>query len=596
MGQITVALALARLLERMGTEILFGVNGHGNWALLDALVHETKIRGVPARSEDHAVEMADGYWRMRRCAPLPIVTTSVGPGNMNIVPAIATAFYESIGLLVLAGAGATHWFDRGGLEESYRNGPEDWVAVLKPITKKSFLVTRPDTAIDMFLRAYQTALSGRPGPVVMQGPFDIQHTLISDTLPDPAPWMQWRPPAPEPAGVQEAVALLKAAQRPLVVVGSGIHNARAWDELLAFAEATGIPVATTSTGKGAFPEENALSVGCVGRAGTGHGNAAARRCDVVVGIGTHFTDMDTGGWTLFDIPDRTRLIHLDIDSTELGRAYPAAVGLTCDARLGLDALTQAARVAGVSKRADWLKEIARERQAWEQSVSELRSSNIAPLHYARICHDTGEVVAEKNPQMPVFFDTGHLLSFAPPFLKASSRHVVHSGFMHRMGWSAAAAIGASIAKGNCPAMALLGDGAFMMRGTAVATAVEQNLPIIWVVFNNGSLQIERELMFRLYGRESFCDYRKVGHKELWNPDFCKWAEAMGAQGIHVGRAEDYAPALRRALDARTPTVIDVEVSLDIKGYRSVWYPYPSNFHESWAPGPLPADAQAPAKP
>jgi len=595
MGQITVARALARLLEKMGTEVAFGVNGHGNWALLDALVHETKIRGVPARAEDQAVQMADGYWRMRRGAPLPIVTTSVGPGNMNIVPAVATAFYESIGLVVIASAGATHWFDRGGIEEAYRNGPEDWVAVLKPITKRSLMVTRPDNALDMYLRAYQTAISGRPGPVVIQIPFDIQNTLISDQLPDPKPFMQVHAPAPDPDGVKKAVALLKMAKRPLIAVGSGIANARAWDELLAFAETTGIPVATTATGKGAFPEGHRLAVGCIGRAGTGHGNASARRADVVVGVGTHFSDIDTGGWTLFDIPARTRLIHLDIDSTELSRAYPTAVALTCDARLGLNALTAVARKAGVKEQGAWLKEIATAKKAWDTSVADQRYSKIAPLHYARICNDTGEVVAKKDPQMPILFDTGHLLSFAPPFLKTSSRNISHNGYFHRMGWSASAIVGASIAQGNRPALALIGDGSFIMGGTAVATAVEQHLPITWVVFNNRSFQIERELMFRLYGREAFCDYRKAGQKELWNPDLCKWAESMGARSIHVTRADHYAPALRRALDNRAPTVIVVEVALDIKGYRSIWYPYPDNFHQSWAPGPLPAATAVPAK-
>lgn len=592
MGQITVALALARLLEKAGTEVVFGVNGHGNWALLDALVNETRIRGVPARAEDQAVQMADGYWRIRRAAPLAVVTTSVGPGNMNIVPAVATAYYESIALLVLAGAGATHWFDRGGMEEAYRQGPEDWVAVLKPITKKSLLVTRPDTALDMVLRAYHTAISGRPGPVVVQIPFDIQNTLISDVLPDPAPWIKWHPPAPAPQGVKEAAALLGTAQRPLIVVGSGIANARAWDELLGFAETAGIPVATTATGKGAFPESHRLSVGCIGRAGTGHGNAAARRCDVVVGVGTHFTDIDTGGWTLFDIPRTTQLIHLDIDSTELSRAYPSAVALTCDARLGLAALTEAVRAAG-GEHADWLAEIARERESWEQSVADQRHSGMAPLHYARICQDTAEVVAEKDPHMPVFFDTGHLLSFAPPFMEASSRNIAHNGFFHRMGWSASAIIGASIAQGNRPALALLGDGSFLMGGTAVATAVEQHLPIVWVVLNNCSLQIERELMIRLYGRETFCDYRKAGTTELWNPDLRQWAQAMGARALLVSRAEDYAPALRRALDARAPFVIDVEVSLDVKGYRSIWYPYPANFYQPWTPGPLATGSAVP---
>src|SRR3974390_3751074 len=291
MTQITVARAIARTLERMGTEVVFGVNGHGNWALLDAMVNDTKIRGVPARVEDQAVQMADGYWRMRRSAPLPVVTTSVVPGNRNIVPAVATAFYESIAMLVLAGAGATHWFDRGGMEESYRKGPEDWVAVLKPITKKAFLITRPDNAIDMILRAYQAAISGRPGPVVIQIPFDIQHTKISDDLPDPAPYLNTRPPAPDPQGVAEAIKLMSTAQRPMIVVGSGIHNARAYDELLKFSELGGIPVATTPTGKASFPETHRLSLGCIGRAGTGHANNAAKRCDVVIGTRNHFTDI-----------------------------------------------------------------------------------------------------------------------------------------------------------------------------------------------------------------------------------------------------------------------------------------------------------------
>jgi acetolactate synthase-1/2/3 large subunit len=590
MGQIPVAQAVAKLLEKMGTEVFFGVNGHGNWAMLDALVHETKIRGVPARDEVHAVQMADGYWRMRRAAPLPIVTTSVGPGNMNIVPAIATAFYESVAVLVLAGAGPTHWFDRGGMEEAYRNGPEDWVAALKPITKKSFLVTRPDNVLDMLLRAYHTAISGRPGPVVMQIPFDIQNTLISDELPDPTAWMTWLPPGPAPSGIVEAARILGEAKRPLLVVGSGIHNARAWDELLALAETAGIPVATTATGKGAFPERHRLSVGCIGRAGTEHGNNAARKCDVVIGVGTHFSDIDTGGWTLFDIPGKTRLIHLDIDSTELGRAYPAAVALTCDARPGLAALTDAVRGAGVTEQAAWLAQIDVERQAWLAKVAPQRHSDLSPLHYARICHDSAEVVAEKDPEMPIFFDTGHMLSFGPPFLTTSSRNIAHNGFFHRMGWSASAAIGASIAQGNRTVLTLIGDGSFLMGGTVVATAVEQNLPVIWVVLNNRTLQLERELMIRMYGRESFCDYRKTDTGELWNPDIGKWAEAMGAQTIHVGRAEEYAPALRRAIDARAPVVIDVDVSISVDGYRTVWYPYPRDFYKSWKAGPLPDQA------
>ena len=582
MGQPTVARAFADVFERMGTEYVFGVNGHGNWAMLDAVVHETGIRGIPARAEDQALQMADGYWRIRRQAPLPIVMTSVGPGNMNILSALATAFYESVALVVLAGSGSTHWFDRGGIEEAYRYAPEEWIQVVRPVCKKAVLISRPDTAVDMLLRAYQTALSGRPGPVVLQLPFDIQHTPIDDRLPDPRPWMTPHPPAPDPAGVEAAAALLAHAERPLVVVGSGVHNARAWAELLRFAEAADAPVATTATGKGAFPEAHRLALGCIGRAGTGHANEAARRSDVLVAVGTHLSDVDTGGWTLFDIPARTRLVHLDIDPSELGRTYPTEVALTCDARLGLAAL--AAAVSPGAGRSAWHRELAAFRQTWETSVAGLRTSDVAPLHYARICHDTGEVVAAVEPEMPVFFDTGHLLSFGPPFLAASSRNVAHCGFFHRMGWSASAILGASLARGGSRALALIGDGSFMMGGTAVVTAVEQDLPLVWVVLNNRSLQIERELMQRLYGRTAFCDYRLTKTGELWNPDFCKWAEAMGARATKIRTAAEFAPALRRALEGRAPHVLDVDVNLDVEGYRAIWYKYPRNFFETWAPG------------
>ncbi|TJV46173.1 MAG: thiamine pyrophosphate-binding protein [Mesorhizobium sp.] len=583
---ITVSAAIARLLDEMGTEFVFGVNGHGNWGFLDALM-DTKIESIGARMEDQAIELADGYWRHNRKAPLPIVTTSVGPGNMNIVPPVATAFYESIGMLVIAGVGATHWFDRGGIEEFYRYGPEDWVGVMKPITKKSYMVTRPDNAIDMFLKAYQLAFSGRPGPVVLAIPFDIQHALIEDDLPDPRPYMRFRPPAPDPEGVEEAIALLKSAKRPLVVCGSGVANSGAFEALRNFAEIAGVPVATTPTGKAAVPETHRLSVGCIGRAGTLHGNHAARRCDLVIAVGTHFSDIDTGGWTLFDIPNSTKLIHVDIDTSELGRAYQTEVALTSDARLALEALATAAKKAGVAEQKDWIADLDRERVNFNKAVEPLRTSNISPLHYARVCEDASAVIAERCPDMAVFFDTGHMLSFGPAFVRASSRHVYHSGYMHRMGWAAPAAIGASLAGGGKPALALMGDGAFIMRATAMCTAVEQKLPVIAVVFDNRTLQIEREAMIKIYGREALCDYRIKGEKELWGPDFVKMAEGMGCVGVRIDKAEDFKSAFEVALASGKPTVISVATEIETPQYRSAWYPYPKNWNEAWKGGPIP---------
>jgi acetolactate synthase-1/2/3 large subunit len=324
----------------------------------------------------------------------------------------------------------------------------------------------------------------------------------------------------------------------------------------------------------------------MGRAGTLHGNHMARRSDLIIGIGTHFTDIDTGGWTLFDIPGQAKLVHIDIDENELGRAYPTEVALNSDARLALEALTQAAQGAGVKENKDWTAELARERDAFNEAVKPLRASNISPLHYARVCEDVSQVIEQKCPEMAVFFDTGHMLSYGPPFVRASSRNVYHSSFMHRMGWSASAAIGASIASGGKPAVALMGDGAFIMRATVMLTAVEQKLPVIAVVFDNKSLQIEREAMFKIYGRESLCDYRKKGEKELWGPDFAKMAEGMGCVGVRVEKAEDFKPAFEAALASGLPTVISVATEIETPQYRSAWYPYPKDYHASWKAGPV----------
>ena len=166
--------------------------------------------------------------------------------------------------------------------------------------------------------------------------------------------------------------------------------------------------------------------------------------------------------------------------------------------------------------------------------------------------------------------------------------------MHRMGWSAASVIGASIASGGQTAIALLGDGAFLMRATVVPTAVEQNLPVIWVVMDNRSLQIERETMLKLYGRESMCDYRKVGDEELWGPDYAAMARAMGAEAVRITKAADFKPALEAAIDSGRPTLINVETELETPQHRAIWYPYPGNFHETWKPGPLDVGAASAA--
>jgi acetolactate synthase-1/2/3 large subunit len=515
---------------------------------------------------------------------MAIVATSVGPGNSNITSAIANAFFESSALMVLAGAGATQWSDRGGIEEFYRYAPDEWILSLKPMVKKALVVNRPDTALDAVMRAYKTAVTGRPGPVVVQIPFDIQHTEIEiSALPNPQSWLTVSAIGPDPAAIEKAAELIAESERPVVVVGSGIHNARAWDELKEFAENFNLPVEMTPTGKGSLPEQHPLSMGSVGRAGTGQANKAARECDLLVAIGTHFSDIDTGGWTLHKIPAATKLIHIDVDSSEIARVYPTDVGIVSDARLALAALNAVLKTRTMKSHKRWLDQIANWRKEWEQEVAPILLSDASPMLYGRVMHDASEIIQEVDPEASILFDTGHSLSFAPPFLKTSSRFVAHCGFYHRMGWSLPSGLGAKMARPDHAAVVFMGDGSFLMTGTTLATAVEQDIPLVVVVFNNCTLQIERELMKRVYGRTAFCDYTLKATGQLWNPDLVQWATSMGACAKRVSHPQEIKPVLREAMKSKRPFVIDAAIDLDVEGYRSLWYPYPRDFADK-APG------------
>jgi acetolactate synthase-1/2/3 large subunit len=579
----TVAKAVVKFLEKAGVEVAFGYNGHGNWAMLDAIEHESGIRGIKTNAEDTAVHMADCYWRMRRRGPLPVVLTTVGPGNMNICAALANAFYESSAMLILAGAGPTQWIDKGCFEECYRYGPEEFVQVIKPICKKAGLVTRPDTAVEMVVRAYKEALSGRPGPTVVQLPFDIQHTEIEvDQIPEADLWAHVHQPGPDPTAIARAVEVMRKAQRPLLLAGSGVLNAGASRALRDLAERHQIPVGTTFSGKGAFPESHPLSVGTIDPSGTRHGYNAAQACDVLVAVGTRFHDFNTLAWCLYRIPDQTTLVHMDIDPTELSRNYPAAVALVTDARLGLEALDRALENGPPRSPGQelWKDRIGKWRSDWLTETAEKRAAGGSPLSNIRVLQDAAETVREVDPETSVIFDTGNMLLFAPAFFDASSVYVAtNNGHFARMGWSCGGALGAKLANPGHPSLAFIGDGSFMMTGLAIATAREYDLPAVWIVLNNRTIGIEREAMEVIYGRSSFCDARIAKTGESWSPDYVKMAESMGVAAKKITAPGDFKPALEGALRGNAPFVLDVDIDPLEEGHRLAILPIPMDWYQ-----------------
>lgn len=569
MPRMTAAQAIARFLKQMGTQRYYLYNGHANWGLLDALEYDAGIKGIRTRHEAHAVHMADIEWRMRRELPLPVTCTTVGPGNFNTIPAIAEAFYDSTPLFCLMAGGPTKWLGRGGIQEVYRHGEDEFIQIFKPITKHAVMTIRPDTALSSAMRAYKIALTGRPGPVVVYMPLDVQNTEIECDLSDVRRPIAVRAPGPDPDAVAEAADLLAKAKRPFVYVGTGINNARAWSELRGFAETVQVPIGTTFGGKGALPEDHPMSVGVVDRAGTGHGVRAAVEADVVLCVGGRFNDLNTAGWSFYDFAKRQKLIHVDIDAGEIGRNYPPAIGMVADARLALRALTREWRARRLARPGaqKWFDQIGRWRKAWMREVAPMVESTIAPLHYARIARDASDVMNELAPDTSVVCDTGFIMNFLPAFF--TLKHpwfATNNQQFGQMGFAPPGVVGAGLTRPRHPVLVFVGDQSFIHTGLSLATATEYGVPGIVIVLNNRTIQAEVEGAQAKFGRSVGDYYRIEKTGELWNPDLELIGKALRAEVFRVTTPDQLKPALVRAFNSKKLCLLDVEASHEVKRY------------------------------
>jgi acetolactate synthase-1/2/3 large subunit len=418
--------------------------------------------------------------------------------------------------------------------------------------------------------AYKEAATGRPGPVVVYLPMDIINTEIECEIPDWTPWIRILPPAPNPEAISRTVQLIRDAKRPFCFVSTGVNNARAWEELRRFAEATQMPVATSIGAKGALPEDDPLSLGVCDRAGTGQAVYAASQCDLLIGVGTHFNDLNTAGWSFYDIPKKQRLIHIDIDASELGRIYPTEVAIHADAREALRAITEAWNQGGYARKnvQSWLGNIAEERRKWEAEVKEpLRKSDLVPLHYARIVADASEVINAFDPETALLFDTGMVMNFMSAFLKINHPYFATCNQQFgQMGFAVPAMVGARLARPEHPVVAFSGDQSFVMTGMSLCTATEYGVPGVVVLLNNKTIQAEVEGAKAKFGRTFGDHYRIEATGELWNPDFQLIAKAMRAEVLTVGKPSEFKPALKSALETGRLCVIDVDTDRTQKRY------------------------------
>lgn len=571
--------AVAECLVKAGIEYHFGLTGHANWAIIDALIEKPQVKQIMVKHEAQAVFMADAFFRLRH--KIALVTASVGPGALNLVGALANAFMDSSAVLTIAGAGPSQYFDKGGLEEIYIHFPEDFVSVIKPVVKHAWLATRPDTLPDFVARAYKVATSGRPGPVLVHAPFDIQHHKINvEKISDPKKYEPDMRVRGNLQSTRKAAELLAKAKKPLIVAGGGAVISEAAKELRKLSETHSIPVVTSLPAKGILPEDHPLSLGPVGRAGWECAAKATREADVILAVGCRFTDAHTGYWikgAIYNIPP-TKLIQIDIDPNEIGRNYPVEVGIVGDARTVLLDLIDIMGTTKEVNRSPWLRSAKTWKEEWDNRIKQEITSNKKPINPARLINDVKETLPR---DAPVIIDTGDIQTYFEAYGKVYEPYTFfNNSGMCLMGFAHAGILGAKLARPDKPAVAIGGDGCFLMVNYSIATAVEYDIPVVWVILNNYGLNIERKGMQRLYGRDALCQFQMDKTKQLYSPDYVKLAEAYRAKGERIENPSDIKHGIQRALKANEPYVLEVVVDRDYPTYfcPGITWGYP----RSWA--------------
>ncbi len=560
------AAYIADFLVQQKVPYIFGVCGHGILGLLDGLFdRQDEIRTVSVHHESAAGFMAEAYFRITQ---KPVATyTSCGPGSANLILAIAAAFADSSAMLNITGNVPTGQWNRGPFQETGRYFQGDFVNVLRPYVKRSFQPTRPDMLPLALRQAFALMTNGRPGPVNIDIPLNVFVELVDESTAKPDnrwPAADWSRPAADPAAVDDALGLLRNAHRPVIVAGHGVELSGAEPELLMLAESLRVPVATTPFGKGVFDPRHSLSLGPTGRNGSYMANAACRNADVILALGTRFDDRATSAWLpgfTYNIPP-SKLIHVDIDSSEIGRNFRPEIGIITDAKLFLQQLL-AANHSEVVERSAWLERIAGWRKRWEAVTVPPRTSEAIPIRPERAVADLRKVVPADGI---VLADVGiHHNWLVAEYEAWKTRTFLQTWGFASMGFAVAGAVGAKLAAPDQPVVSLCGDGAFMMNASAVLTAVEYNIPVVWMVWNNFGYCAIRDQQRGYFGNDrelatSFND----ANGNLFSADYAMMARSMGAVGETVEKPADLAPRLEAAIASGRPTVLDVRIDREIR--------------------------------
>ena len=552
-----VSKQLVKYLEDRGVRHVFGLCGHTNIAFLTELGKSEKIRFVNSRHEQIAAHAADGYARVTRRAS--VLLSHVGPGLTNAATGVATAALDSIPMVVIAGDIPTHFYGNHPHQEINMHADADQISIYKPFVKYAWRVERADKFPEIIDKAFHLAETGRPGPVLVSVPMDIFSAEIETALFDQRRpnERQYAKPGLDEAVAEKIVAALLAAKKPVIYAGGGIILADAAQDLAQFVDRLGIPVAHSLMGKGVLPDDHPFLLGMTGFWGTHYINDSTRTADVILALGTRFCEADSSSFDpeyTFNIPP-TKLIHIDIDPSEIGRNYPVEIGALADVKQALVALNRVARkLVPDGRRNEALrKEIAAYQKEFKASHAAADKSNQFPMRPERILADVRAALPRDGI---ITTDVGwNKNGMAQQFPVYTPGSVLTPGGFATMGFGAPAAIGAKIAAPDRVVVSLVGDGGFGANPALLATAFEEDAAVIWVIFNNHAFGTIAGLQKAHYGTTTGTVFEKNG--KPYSPDFAAIARAYGIDGVRIETADQLKPALEAAIKANVPYVLDV---------------------------------------
>ena len=536
--RLTGAQMVCESLIREGVDTIFGIVGGAILPLYQTLPEYPQLRHILTRHEQGAGHAAEGY--SRATGKVGVAWATSGPGATNLVTAIATAQMDSVPLVCVTGQVGRPAIGRDAFQET------DITGITLPITKYNFLVMHAAEIPRAMKEAFYIARTGRPGPVLVDIPKDVQMEVAEFAYPDDIDLPGYKPVMDgHPTMIKRAVKLIEEAERPLILAGHGVSISNAHEELQELAEKAQIPVITTLLGVSSFPTSHVLYLGMPGMHGMAYASLAIDEADLILGLGMRFDDRVTG--RLSDFAKKAKIIHIDIDPAEIGKNVPPTVPIVGDLKR---VLTQLNKQAPTKTHPQWLREID-ELKAKHPLARADDSDKLLPQHVIQeICEATGG-------EAMVVTGVGQHQMWAAQFFKFNHPNRFHtSGGLGTMGFEVPAAMGAQVGRPDLQVWSVAGDGGFQMTMYELATMMENNIPVKFAVINNNCLGMVRQW------QQFFYDKSYVATMYTTNPDFVKLADAFGMAGARVTERSQVRPAIEQAMAHDGPFLIDFQVEVE----------------------------------